>query len=241
MMLTKLVNGVIRALTHVLLKIDRSELNKVPQRGPFLVVMNHVNFLDAPVIITQMVPRPITGLIKKETWDNPFMAFLFNQWQGIPIDRSLADFNAFAEAIKALDEGKILGIAPEGTRTGDGCLIRGKPGVAILASKCDVPILPIAYFGHENCKSDWRKLKRPRMTIKVGEPFKLNLGGQRRDKQVLQAATDAIMLEIARLMPEQYHGVYADIRVKREKYIKDLDLSPGEHVPQAPLKQFSHT
>ncbi len=240
MMVTKVVNGVIRALTHVLLRIDTSELKKVPQSGPFLVVMNHINSLDAPVIITQMVPRPITGLVKKETWDNPFLAFLFNQWQGIPIDRSLADFTAFAEAKKALGEGKILGIAPEGTRTGDGLLIRGKPGVAILASKCDVPILPLAHFGHEDFKSDWRKLKRPKMVIKVGEPFKLNLGGLRHDKQVLQAATDAIMLEIARLMPEQYHGVYAEISVDREKYIKDLDLSPGEHVPQTPLKQFSH-
>jgi 1-acyl-sn-glycerol-3-phosphate acyltransferase len=238
-MLAWFVNTFIRFLLHILLKIDSSELTKVPEKGPLLAVANHVNFLDAPVLITHLQPRPLTGFVKKETWDNPVMAFLFNVWEGIPIDRSVADFAALKGAKKALNEGKILAVAPEGTRSNDGCLVRGKPGIAILASKMDAPILPIAYFGHEDFRANIRKLKRTRMTIKVGKPFKLVLHGDQKNKEVMQAATDAIMLEIADLMPEKYHGAYAEIAVDREKYIQYLDGSFGEHVPKAFREQFT--
>jgi 1-acyl-sn-glycerol-3-phosphate acyltransferase len=241
MMLAWFVNTVIRFLLHILLKIDSSELAKVPEKGPLLAVANHINFLDAPVLITHLQPRPITGFVKKETWDNPLMAFLFNVWEGIPIDRSIADFAAFKEAKKALSEGKILAVAPEGSRSNDGCLMRGKPGITILASKIDVPILPIVYYGHEEFRGNIRKLKRTRMTIKVGKPFLIKSGGDRKNKEVVQAVTDAIMLEIVDLLPEKYHGVYADIFVDREKYIQYLDGSLGEHVPEALGEQFAHT
>jgi len=239
MMLAWLVNTVIRFLLYILLKIDSSELAKVPEKGPLLAVANHINFLDAPVLITHLQPRPITGLVKKESWDNPFMAFLFNVWGGIPIDRSIADFAAFKYAKEALNEGKILAVAPEGTRSNDGCLMRGKAGISILASKIDAPILPIAYYGHEDFRANIRKLKRTRMTIKVGKPFKITLDGDQKNKEVMQAATDAIMLEIADLLPEKYHGVYADITVDRGKYIHYLDGSFREHVPEALREQFA--
>jgi 1-acyl-sn-glycerol-3-phosphate acyltransferase len=239
MMLAWLVNTVIRFILHILLRIDSSELAKVPQKGPLLAVANHINFLDAPVLITHLQPRPVTGLVKRESWDNPAMAFLFNVWGGIPIDRSIADFAAFNEAKMALNEGKILAVAPEGTRSNDGCLIRGKPGITILASKTDVPILPIVYYGHEDFRANIRKLKRTRMTIKVGKPFKINLHGDQKNKEVVQAATDAIMLEIADLMPKKYHGVYAGMNIDREKYIQHLDSSFREHVPESFREQFT--
>lgn len=238
-MLAWFVNTVIRFILHILLKIDSSELAKVPEKGPLLVAANHINFIDAPVLITHLQPRPVTGLVKKETWDNPVMAFLFNVWGGIPIDRSVADFAAFREAKKALSEGKILAVAPEGTRSNDGSLMRGKPGIVILASQIDVPILPIVYYGHEEFRANLLKLKRTRMTIKVGKPFKIVLLGNQKNKEVMQGVTDAIMLEIADLLPEKYHGVYADITLDREKYIHYLDGSFGEHVPEALGKQFA--
>jgi 1-acyl-sn-glycerol-3-phosphate acyltransferase len=239
MMLAWIVNTVIRFVLHILLRIDSSELAKVPEKGPLLAVANHINFLDAPVLITHLQPRPVTGLVKKETWDNPVLAFLFNVWGGIPIDRTIADFVAFKAAKKALNEAKILAVAPEGTRSNNGCLMRGKPGITILASKIDAPILPIAYYGHENFRANIRKLKRTRMTIKVGEPFKIALQAEQKNKDVMQAATDAIMLEIADLLPEKYHGVYRGINIDREKYIQYLDGSFREHVPESFGEQFT--
>jgi 1-acyl-sn-glycerol-3-phosphate acyltransferase len=205
-----IVNHIIRFISTLFLKVDRSQFDRIPFEGPLLVVVNHVNFLDAPVMITHMHPRKVTGLVKKETWDNALHRFLFNVWEGIPIDREIADFTAFSAARSALRDGKILAVAPEGTRTEDGILIRGKPGVAMLAAKTDVPILPIAFYGHEAFKRNLKKLKRTRMTVRVGEPFKIHLNGQARDKNVMQAVTDEIMVEVARLLPESYRGIYAD-------------------------------
>jgi 1-acyl-sn-glycerol-3-phosphate acyltransferase len=221
-MLRWFVNSLIKLIAHTILKIDGKAIKKIPMQGPLLAVANHVNFLDAPVVIALMHPRPTTGLVKKETWDNPLHRFLFNVWGGIPIDRDIADFKAFRAAKEALQEGKILAVAPEGTRSEDGRMVRGKPGIAILARQCDVPILPLAYYGHEEFSGNIKKLKRTPMHIRVGEPFKINWEGKERDKETLQAVTDAIMLEVADLMPEGYHGDYAEIKVDRAEFIQPL-------------------
>ena len=221
-MLKWFVNSVVRLIAHVILKIDGKALKKVPMQGPLLAVANHVNFLDAPVVIAMLHPRPTTGLVKKETWDNPLHAFLFTVWEGIPIDRDIADFSAFRAAKEALKEGKILAVAPEGTRSRNGRMSRGKPGIAILARQCDVPILPLVYYGHEDFFTNIKRLKRTPMHIRVGEPFRINWEGKARDKATLQAVTDAIMLEVADLLPEQYHGEYAEIEVDRKEFIQRL-------------------
>jgi len=225
-MLKWLVNNIVKFLTHIILKIDDQELEKVPDEGPLLAAANHVNFLDAPVIISHLHPRPTTGLVKKESWDNLLHAFLFNVWGGIPIDRDIADFTAFREAKKALKDGKILAVAPEGTRTEDGRMIRAKPGIGILATQCDCPILPMAYYGHENFSENLKRLKRTPMKIKVGDPFRINLEGHSKNKETMQALADAIMIEIAKLLPEKYRGVYAEDQFDQgefDSFIEYLD------------------
>lgn len=89
-------------------------------------------------------------------------------------------------------------------------MIRAKPGIGILASQCDCPILPFAYYGHENFYENLKRLKRTPMTIKVGNPFRIVLSGRSKNKETMQALADAIMLEIAKLLPEKYRGVYGE-------------------------------
>lgn len=235
----KLVNAIIRFILHIILKLDLSELRKVPLEGAFLVVVNHINFLDVPVVVTHLQPHRTTGLIKKESWDTPFMAFLFNVWEGIPIDRETADFTAFQRAKETLKAGKILAVSPEGTRTEDGRLVRGKPGIAMLAVKTDVPIFPIAYYGHEDFKANIKRLKRTPMNVRVGKPFRINLQGHIKDKDTLQMVTDSIMLEIAALLPEEYHGYYQNRMGERGKYLDYLDRLPGEQIAKPFRKQTS--
>lgn len=223
MILKWLVSWIIKQITHILLKIDRAELNKIQAKGPLLVVANHLNFLDAPVMITHLQPRPITGLVKKETWDTPLMAFLFNIWEGIPINREIADFTAFQKAKAALKEGKILAVTPEGTRSEDGRLIRGKPGIAMLALQTEAPIVAAAYYGHEDFKKNIRRLKRTPMIIRVGEPFRISLKGQPKNKETMQDIADAIMLEIARLLPQKYHGFYDQFELTHDNLIEYLE------------------
>lgn len=228
-----IVNFIVRVLSSIILKIDKSELHKVPGEGPLLVVVNHVNSLDAPVIISHMHPRPTTGLVKKETWDNALYRFLFNVWGGIPIDRDGADFTAFRAAQEALKAGKILALSPEGTRSWDGKLAQAKPGVAMLAIKAGVPILPIAYYGHEQYSENLKHLRRTPMAIRVGEPFRLELNGHAREKGILQEVADEIMVEVARLLPERYRGYYADRLEAPQPFIEPLNGSAGQHVSQA--------
>jgi len=217
-----LVNSIIKFITHVILDIDAVALDKFPMEGPLLAAANHVNFLDAPVVISHLHPRPTAGLVKKETWENPILGFLFDTWGCIPIDRSIADFSAFKQAKQALKEGKILAFCPEGTRTEDGKIIQAKAGIGILASQCNCPILPVAYFGHERFKENIKRLKRTPMIIKVGEPFRIDLGGQQKNKETMQAVADAIMMEIAQLLPEEYRGYYAQFSFDWKTYIKPV-------------------
>jgi 1-acyl-sn-glycerol-3-phosphate acyltransferase len=218
-----LVNTTVKMISNILLRIDKSELQKVPKEGPLLVIANHVNFLDAPVVISHMHPRPTTGLVKKETWDNALHAFLFNTWGGIPIDRDIADFKAIKECLRALEEKRILAVAPEGTRSEDGHLIQGKPGVAMLALKADVTILPMVYFGHEKFIENIKHLRRTPMHIKIGRPFRIEINGQVKDKALLQDVADHMMIEIARMMPEEYRGFYLDRIEEQVDYIRYLD------------------
>lgn len=239
--LTWVVNTIIRTILYCMLKIDISEIKKVPKRGPLILAVNHVNFLDAPVLITHMGSRAFTGFAKRETWNNPLTAFLFTLWGGIPIDRGVADFNAFKAAKDALLVKKqLLAIAPEGTRSGDGRLHQGKPGIAILASKAEVPILPMVYYGHEDILQNLRRLNRTPFHVRVGKPFRCKFSGQEKNKEVMQAVTDAIMLEIADLLPEKYHGEYRGVTIDRRKYLEYNDSTSGEEIPQALGEQFSH-
>jgi 1-acyl-sn-glycerol-3-phosphate acyltransferase len=128
--------------------------------------------------------------------------------------------SAMRAGIEWLKAGKILVIAPEGTRTGDGRLIEGHPGIVIVAMKARVPILPVVYYGHEEL---WRNIKRLRRTdfhVHVGRPFYLDPGGERVTKAVRRQMVDEIMFQLARLLPEKYRGHYEDMSQATERYLK---------------------
>jgi len=217
-----LVSTTIKGLTHILCRIDASELAQVPAQGPLLLVANHVNFLDAPVMYTHLQPRPLTGFVKAETWENPVMALLFNIWGGIPIKRGEPDMAALDMALEALKAGKIVAVAPEGTRSGSGRLKHGYPGIVILALHSGAPLLPVAYYGGENFRDNVSRLRRTDFHINVGQPFTIEPGGQKVTRPVRQAITDEIMYRIAALLPEEYRGEYAELEKATQKYLKFL-------------------
>lgn len=183
------------------------------------MVVNHVNFLDAPVISVHVLPKPLTALVKEETWKSPILGPLFTMWGAIPIRRYEADLGAFQDSQKALQEGKILAISPEGTRSGHGKLNKGLPGMVLLAARTCAPMLPVVYYGHENFWENLKKFKRTPMHVVVGEPFKLNLRGIALSKDVREKAADEIMYQLAALLPEAYRGVYSDMSKASEGYL----------------------
>jgi 1-acyl-sn-glycerol-3-phosphate acyltransferase len=209
----------IKSLTRILCKVDDSQLSNVPEQGPLIIVSNHINFIEVPVVYTHLQPRNITGFVKAETWENPAMGLLFDLWGGIPIQRGEADSKAFRSALEALKQGKILAIAPEGSRSGDGKLLKGKPGVVMLAFRSDAPIIPLVYYGGERLRDNLNKLKRTDFSIRVGKIFKLSFPNGKLNRDLRITMVDEIMYQIASLLPQEYRGYYADISKLSTNYI----------------------
>jgi 1-acyl-sn-glycerol-3-phosphate acyltransferase len=205
------VNNTIKGLTRLACRIETEALQQVPTNGPLILVCNHINFLEVPLVFTHLLPRPVTGFAKSETWDNPFLARLFNFWQAIPLRRGEADLGAMRKAIQALNSGKIIAVSPEGTRSGDGRLGKGIPGVVLLALNSGAPLLPLVYFGSESFRPNLLRLRRTDFCIRVGKPFHLDPQGIKINRLVRQLMVDEIMYQLAALLPPQYRGVYADL------------------------------
>lgn len=219
------INPPIKALLSTFLRVDDSEVARIPMRGPLILAMNHINWLDAPVGFSHLHPRPMTAFAKIETWNKFFLRIIFDAWDTIPIRRGEIDFDAFKRAEKSLAEGKIVVIAPEGTRSYDGHLNTGRPGIVFLAMRSQAPILPVALLGNENFNQKFRIYRRTDMAIKVGQPFKLRFPEQKLTREIRQEMTDEVMYEIARLLPEVYRGEYHDLSKARREYIDLINLT----------------
>lgn len=215
----KIVNAVIKRITRILCRIDDAQLKKVPKRGPLIVAANHVNFMEVPVLVTHLQPRPLNVISKVETWDNPFKRYLFDMWDGIPLRMGEADLNAYQAVLSALSNGRIVGITPEGTRSHHGRLQVGHPGVVLLALRSGAPILPVVYYGSEHFWQNVRRLRRTDFHIIVGNPFHLDDRGEALSRTVREQIITEIMYQMAALLPPQNRGVYADLRRATSKYL----------------------
>jgi len=223
--MVQVVNTTIKGLLRILCRIDDEQLARVPERGPLILVANHVNFLEVPLIYTYLQPRPVTGFAKVESWDNPAKRALAELWDAIPLQRGEADVSALREGLLALEEGCILAVAPEGTRSGHGRLQQGHPGIAFLALHSGAPLLPIVYYGGERFWDNARRLRRTDFRIVVGQSFHLDAKGTTVDRSIRRAMTDEVMYQMAALLPERYRGVYADLERATENYLR---FPPGK-------------
>ncbi len=205
---------------EVMCRIKKENWDSIPATGPLIAYANHTGMVEAPIVYTQMQPRPVTALAKIETWNNWFLGWIFTLWGIIPIRRGEADMEALRASLEALKEGKILGISPEGTRNRTGQLIRAHGGIVMLALKSGAPLLPVAHWGGENYLKNLKQLKRTDFNLRVGKPFYLEPGGERVTKEIRQQMADEMMYQLAKLLPEYYRGEYADLENATEKYIR---------------------
>lgn len=220
-----IVTYCLKFVFRALCRVDYGDsLERVPGRGPLILVANHINFLDIPLLYTSLYPRRLVGLAKRETWKNPFLGFLFDVWGAIPVDRGRADFKGMSEARRFLDSGGILAITPEGTRSGDGRLRRGRAGAVAIALHSGAALMPIGHSGLESFWSNAKALRRTRVRVRIGEPFAIEPGDELPGHAVRAEMTDEIMREIAALLPEANRGAYADPRPepRRRRYLRPL-------------------
>jgi 1-acyl-sn-glycerol-3-phosphate acyltransferase len=214
------VNATIKGLTRMACRVDTEALAQVPPSGPLILVCNHINFMEVPLVFTHLQPRPVTGFAKSETWDNPLLRQLFNLWGAIPLRRGEADIAALRKGMQALRAGKIIAISPEGTRSGDGRLGRGIPGVVLLAINSGAPLLPLVYYGSESLRPNLLRLRRTNFYIRVGQPFYLDSCGVKTTREVRQDMVDEIMYQLATLLPPEYRGVYENMDLATQNYLR---------------------
>lgn len=216
----QVVTTALKGLTGILCRVNDAQLAQVPDRGPLILIINHVNFLEAPVIFPRLQPRPMTGFAKAETWDNLALRLLADLWDAIPIQRGEADVTAMRRALAALEASYILIVAPEGTRSGDGRLQRGLPGTAFLALRSGAPLLPLVYHGGERFWDNLHRLRRTDFHIVVGQPFYLSAEGISVTGEVRRQMADEIMYQMAALLPPAYRGIYSDLSAATETYLR---------------------
>jgi 1-acyl-sn-glycerol-3-phosphate acyltransferase len=227
----RVTTGTIKWLTRVLCRVYDAQLEKVPWQGPLIVIVNHINFMEVPLLGTHLLPRPAFGLAKAESWNNPFLRFLWGQWEAIPVERGEADTSALRESLAVLERGDIMMVAPEGTRSGHGRLQRGQAGTAFLSLRSGAPMIPVVHYGGEAFWDNFRRLRRTDFHIVVGHQFYLDAGGARVNQAMRRQMTDEIMYQMAALLPEQYRGVYSDLSAATEEYLR---FPPGaqSNLPQ---------
>jgi 1-acyl-sn-glycerol-3-phosphate acyltransferase len=193
----------VRPIMLIVTSRDIQGREHIPREGALVLTSNHFSVGDPP-ILTGVFPRRIAWMAKQELFDIPAFGKLYNMGGCIPVRRFEGDLHALRLSHRALRRGLVLGMFPEGTRSG-GRLGQGEHGSALIALRTGAPILPVAIWGTENAKLPRDLFRRTRVNIRYGKPFHLP-AAQRITKEQVAAGTEEIMRQIAALLPSRYHG-----------------------------------
>ncbi|HLZ38729.1 MAG TPA: lysophospholipid acyltransferase family protein [Mycobacteriales bacterium] len=192
-------------------------MENVPPRGPAILASNHLSFSDS-WFLSLMVPRKIIFLAKSDYFTGGGLkgrltASLFRGLGQVPIDRSggHASEMALRAGMSVLRNGDLLGIYPEGTRSPDGRLYRGRTGVARLALEADVPVIPVVMVDTEKAQPPGKVIPRiHRVGMRIGKPLDLSrYKGMQGDRFALRTMTDEIMYELMMMSGQEYVDQYA--------------------------------
>ncbi len=211
-----IVGFLLRILTHT----EVEGLEHVPDEGPYLLLTNHLHWLDPPAL---MAAFPYRGYVfaaakREKHW---FFGPLFRSLDAIWVHRGEVDRKALRQALGVLQGGGVLGLAPEGTRSHTGAMQRGRGGAAYFAYRTGANVVPVVVTGQEHAVSALKKLRRARIHIVFGPPFAPPPvpSGERASAADIRDFTDEIMYHLAAMLPPKYRGLYSDVEDKRPDLI----------------------
>lgn len=211
-MLRRFLRWILRVIFNLFTRVEVIGLETVPKKGGLIIAVNHLSYVDAPLVFA-LIDRPdLTAMVADKYLKNPLFRLLVNIVNGIWINRETADLAALREARDYLKNGGALGIAPEGTRSQTGQLQEAKTGVAFLAEKAGVPMMPTAISGSDTAFRKLVRFQRPRLTVIFGDPVYVPRTDKHNRAEILQRSTDELMCRIAALLPPAYRGVYSGRR-----------------------------
>jgi 1-acyl-sn-glycerol-3-phosphate acyltransferase len=182
----------------------------LPTGGAYIAATNHLSKIDPAVIIVTLPSQPIRVFAAHKWRKHLIFGPILSLAGAIWVRRGEVDRRALREAIDALKAGQILGMAPEGTRSRVRKLQKARQGAAYIASRAGVPIVPLGVINSDKFLENLMRLRRTDLEVHIGRPFSLpDLGHKPKGKE-LEACTELIMGHIAALLPDRYHGYYAD-------------------------------
>lgn len=221
-----LKNFVLGPLLKALFRPWVRGMENIPSTGPVILASNHLSFSDS-IFLPLQSRRPVVFLAKSEYFTGKGIKGALTRWffkatGQLPIDRSggKASEASLNTGLKVLAQGQVLGIYPEGTRSPDGRLFRGRTGIARMVLEAKVPVIPVAMIDTEKVQPIGRRLPRiRRIGIIVGEPLDFSrFDGMEGDRVILRAVTDEIMYELMKISGQEYVDVYAStLKEKRAR------------------------
>jgi 1-acyl-sn-glycerol-3-phosphate acyltransferase len=203
----RIVKMITSLLYRLLARIEIVGVENVPQEGPYIVICNHLSSFDPPLLLIAL-PIRMMVLAADKYRNHPIFGPVMSSMGTIYVQRGEVDRQALRACLDFLRGGGIIGIAPEGTRSPTGALQEGRTGVAYLASRAEVPILPVAVTGTEKMPANLKRLRRGQVKAVIGEPFTLPVTERKARSRHLKEFTELIMRRLADMLPEEYRGVY---------------------------------
>ncbi len=214
-------------LTHVTVLNE----DQVPKEGPFILTLNHLSRLDFPALIMTERYNDFYCVAADKYKNFPIFGKVITDADMIWIDRTKADFKAMKRIMTVLKEGKVVALAPEGTRSKTKSLLQGKEGVTLIASKAHVPLVSLGIEGSEKWMDSFKHFHKPHLILRFGPAFTLPAIDPDNREESLRHATDEVMCRIAALLPESYRGYYRDfprVQELREEWKARGDIALPE-------------
>lgn len=203
-----MITWIARILTWIWIDLEVSGIDKFPKHGPVIIVVNHLG--DADVVIwLSIMPTMVELFGKVELYDLPVLGKLMDAYGVIWVHRGQPDRKAIRAVTKALEEGRIVLLAPEGRESLTGSLEHGTGGAAYIALKANVALVPMTITSTENAGlfGNMRHLQRTKVSLTIGPAFRLGKGPVLRD--TIRQGTETIMRKLAMQLPSRYRGFYS--------------------------------
>jgi 1-acyl-sn-glycerol-3-phosphate acyltransferase len=225
----KIARFLIRLLYRLLTRIQVIGEENIPPAGGIVAVTNHIGRLDPGLVYCLVDRQDIIMLVAEKYRQVAIFRWLTAALDGVWVDRFGADLTALRTCLRRLKKGGALVIAPEGTRSPSGTLMKARSGAGYLAAKSGAPIVPAAIVGTEDAtaKARLRSLRRVNVVVRFGPPFRIAASPGLDPAAQLAAYDDEIMCRIAALLPPERRGAYAD-------HPRLSELLPSEPVEAAP-------